>query len=81
MSWQKERAKEAGDLERYCRDLEIRYKKAIKALSEIAQGVGRKPSFMDGGDKASFMMNHAAVELREIGELPLSRKPRLYWAE
>lgn len=63
-------------LQNYAEDLRARHDRAIDALRELSNGVGRKPGFYKDGETAwdACMKNLAGQELAAIAKMPL-RKP------
>ncbi len=60
----------------YIHELKARHDLALKNLAELAQGLGIKPSF-DSNNWEDAMKKKAALNLLEIGKMPLRKKPYL----
>lgn len=70
-NWVTEVRKEAGLMEKRCKDLEARNKVLEDALLEISQNVGDVPPW---GDNPSLQY-HAANTLLKVANMPLQKKP------
>lgn len=76
MGWQKDRAKEVGQLQNYTSDIDAKLKEALEALSSVARGYG-------AGNDSNHQLNIqrlASNALVKIGQMKQGQKPYIWWS-
>lgn len=76
MGWQKDRARQVGELETHLRDIQAKLDEALAALGKVSMGYGE-------GDHVDHRLNIqrlAANSLVRIGKMRQRQKPYIYWS-